>query len=332
MMFSEYLPKSNVGCYINGIYLEKALVERLCLSYPKSISLKCSMDVNFVDWMFLVGIYKSQEKYFLLLEANEHSSAIDSMIDDGIFPNTGFKLISDSTAAELTSKISKLGNEYFEIFTREFNELMGSIISSMDCQVVFTPLLNVAGYFDRNEKVIVVANNNSQFLMIWTLVHEYVHFLLNSDKKPPSTIEEYLCSKEEYLCDTIAFKLVTKIFGIDVITSIIEKALSKMKNAYSIAFGFNVLKECDLRDILSPEEYCIMAYYMTENVGNDKELQFTIDYIFGRILSVFETKTSKTSKTHINCTQTGLVKLAPSDNHFLFDIIMNELSPMISDE
>jgi hypothetical protein len=231
MIPSEYLPMSKVGTSIDCIYLEDALVERIYLNYSYPNSLSFSIDMNLVDWLFMVGIYKSKDQYFLLLDLNDHSSAIDMMIEDGICPNTGLKLISENIAIELTEKISKLGQEYFAIDIPDFHKIMVALVSSMECKIVFSPLLCEEGYFNRINKEIVVANNNSQFCMIWAVVHEYVHYLLNSERNPSRTYEEYLCDNEEYLCDSVAFKLMNSLLGTDRITSIVESLSLKMAYA-----------------------------------------------------------------------------------------------------
>ena len=59
MNLDENLHETYVGTYYNGVRLDKALVERICVSHGRPMSLKNSMDSNLIEWMFWVGIYES---------------------------------------------------------------------------------------------------------------------------------------------------------------------------------------------------------------------------------------------------------------------------------
>ncbi len=123
-----------------------------------------------------------------------------------------------------------------------------------------------------------------------------------------------------------------KIYGIDVITSIVESALLKAKNACLDVSKFNSPKECALEIPFSPEECRIMSYFMIANSKKNKEMKDTIDSICDRILNGFEAEFNKNSETCIDCAQIGLVRLSPIDNQSLYDIVINEISPMFPNE
>lgn len=326
----EYLPRSNVGNTINCIYLERALVERIYTKPRVYNSLKCSINESLVEWVFLVGIYQSKDKFYLSLESNDYSFEANQMIEDDTFPNTGFMEISESTALEISEKISQLGKEFFEISIPNFHILMALIVSTMGCEVSFDTLLDENGHFDKANNRIVVANNISQFCMMWTLFHEYVHFLRKSEEKKPDTFEEYWTNKEEYLCNAVAFELMKIFFDKDLVISIVESALFKIKNDVLRVSDLNTLKEGDFRNLFSPEEYSIISFCSMLSINkSNEETQSTVDSIVAQILESIEFKTDKEFEIDINCEQTGLVKLSPVDNQKLYDIIINVISPMM---
>lgn len=336
MYLSEHFPQSMEGMNFNGIQLEKALVERILTEYRFPKFMNQSMNVEMIDWLFQVGIYESKEQYYLFLESNDHNSFVNYLIDNGFSLNTGIVQISKEDAIDLMAKISELGKEYFAIPIANFQEIMNLMISAMDCPVRLTPLLQVHGYYDKMRKEIVIANNMSQFDMIWTLMHEYVHFLLNSDKLPPQTIEEYDSDKEEYLCNTVAMDFIVSGLGDDFVQTIVENATRKIspvdcKEANEIKHYFDEFGE---KMVFSPEERCLMAYVLNtaEYFETEKDLIDFAHLLFERIWTSFHSQEEKNIETKIDCSQSGFVLLSSDDNKKLYDIIINEMLPRMPSE
>ena len=316
-----------VGGNINGVQLEEALIERIYTELKSPISVKCTININTVDWLFMVGIYKSKGKYYLLLDTNDHNSEVEYMIEENTLPNTGFIQISQEEAISLTKSMADFGKEYFAYTLPCFELLLNAIVASIPCRVSFQPLLDETGYYSKADKQIVIANNNSQISIIWALLHEYVHFLLNSDRMPPCTIEEYIADKEEYLCNAVAYNFIISLFGNDFVKTICENILLKIQNA---SLDSNNISKKPMEYMnFSPEEKLIFSVMNEEKYLNEESLQDDIDSLINRILTAFEYQTEKNIEGKIDCRQTGLVVLSRCDNEKLYDMIVHEISVMM---
>ena len=315
----EDRPSSLVGTYINGVALEKALVERVYCTFYYPSSLKAPIHGTLSEWVFLVGIYRSKEDYYLLLEENDQSSTVNQMINECLFPNTGLLLISKEKAMELTERISKLGSEFFSLSVPNFQELISAMVSSMKCKIRFDVLLDMGGYYIPSRNEIVVAKNNTQMGIIFSLVHEYVHFLRNSKRrskrKIPQTYEEYEDDKEEDICNRVARAFLVKVLDRDIVQGVGDGLASKMQ------LRKDGIKAAQQDVVFSKEEELFLCFPC------DKKTQKACNRLLDHILGEFEAQ--KDTKTSIDCSQSGLVRLSREDNEKLIDMILKEISPMM---
>jgi len=336
MNFNNQSLQSYVGTTINGVFLEKVLIERIYLRYFVPSSNKCPIDSEFAEWVFFVGIYKAKDSYYLFLDSNDQSSYAADLIDNNTFPNTGIVNISEDIAICLSEKLSELGKEYFEYSFKVLSKLLHTLISSINCEITFSPLLTVNGFFDKTFKEIVIANNTSQLAMIIALIHEYTHFLLDSKELPPQTIGEYSNNDEEYICNLVAFKFIVLLLDPECIKHIIKNGLTKLSDilpndqCLSDMYCFFPHRIWNL----SPEEYFLINNMICPEICPEQQnkLRGTIDSLFDKMMETFDSQTDIDTKQNMEFVQTGLVELSLDDNQILFETIMNEISPMFPTE
>ncbi|MBR5528048.1 MAG: hypothetical protein IKV97_03520 [Clostridia bacterium] len=320
MEFNEYTPRTMVGNIVDGIELDRVLVERICMEYIERQGVDGPLDVS-ANWMFIVGIYESEGKYYLLLEANDHSSVIDDMIERNLFPNTGLSLISEERALELVSIISDLGKEYFAYNISNFRELINLLVLSVGCRVRFATLFGKSGYYDKTRQEIVIANNTSQIGMIGSLVHECIHFFVNSKRTPPHTNVDYFFDEEEYLCNSVARIIITQCLGNDFVKNIIESAYLKVQQM-ALNNAENV--------VLLPEESLFLENEILDKCfKHTRDLQSTIDFYTTCVEKMLKSEADNKIIMDVDCSQSGFVELSRADNNLLYDIIKNEISPML---
>lgn len=325
MFFCDNLPNSMVSQKINNILLEEALVERICLESFTQIPSRINNDT--IKWLFIVGIYKSKDMFYLLLDANDKSSAIDDMLENGTFPNTGLVQISKETAMVFTKKLSELGKEYFKYSFPGFQKIISLLTSAIPCRVTFEPRFNEGGHYDRVKKEIVIANNSSQFCMIVSLVHEYVHHLLNSDRIPPETWKEYLVDIDEYVCNSVAAEIISVILGFDFIKRIIENEIPQFLQVQNDLFKRNI---ASAPLVASPEAlFYLDLHYRKEQLKTNLDIQAIVDSLVDKIISKMCSLNPESIEMRTDCSQIGLVKLSFDDNRILYNMIVKELSSLM---
>ena len=348
-MFNEYLPQSECKSLINGVCMEQVLVERIYCEQSLNIN---SIRV-FSDWIFKIGVYKGGEKYYLLLDLNDHNTIVDSMIEEGCCPNTGFICISKEKAEDLIIKISELGKEYFLNTFSNFQEVINIICSAISCEVYFENRLNEGGLVSTETngvRRIYIANNQSQLMMLFSLLHEFAHFQLNSQTASPSKMIDYIFDEEENWCNGAALVLAWEIIK-DVFFKESENILSQDIVLYidliKLRASIEKYMDCDTE---KREEYFIkikekIQLFYKKIVENRICCGDIIRLCEAMLLSknndelICEMGKKIISQINKNntilkydCRQSGLVVLSSTDNQKLYDIIINEISPLMPNE
>ncbi len=357
-MRDEYLPKSEYGSPINGIEIKKILVERIFCEQLNSSSLSDFLEHNMentISWLFKVGVYKSKEKYYLLLDLNDYNTTVNSMIEEGCCPNTGFICISKEEAEGLIIKISELGKEYFLNTFSNFQEVINILCSAISCEVYFENRLNEGGLVSTETngvRRIYIANNQSQLVMLFSLLHEFAHFQLNSRRIPPTKNWEYIIDEEECWCNSAALILAWDIIK-DVIAKVstnlysehkdfqidliqlrlsIEKYINYNKKEKDIFFAkikeeiFSVYRKLEENGIYCQDIEMLCGTVLFLDDKNDELI-----CEMGKKI-ILQINQSHNVDFKYDCKQSGLVVLSSDDNKKLYEIIINEISPMMPNE
>lgn len=316
------------GWSLNG-GVSDLVVER-CYGRYNRLTYKSSTEADSFEPMFFVAVYKSGDKYYLALELAEDSPTVNIMIDDDVCPNDGCVQLDSKQAEAMIAKLSQLGAEYFDCQMTDFDEVFSSIASivSSSCPTFFNISYSENGSFCHDPIQICVARNQSCFSALHALLHEYTHFLCfkNGDKHlVPKTLGEYGLDTQENICDYVAYHVLRAIEP-DYCNSLeddLEKRVSETLETGRI---------CE--EIVDSS---IIAGDIKANIllsANKKYLekgQQIVKQILSQ-LSMQDCAKSGDNDGAVAFKQCGLVKLSPKDNELLYKMIMEEISPLLSEE
>lgn len=211
------------GSIINGIEITETVVERLCYTNIQIKNISSNMNFPFTEtypkkeWGFLIGIYKSFDKDYLIIHSNKLSDFIELLEENNCETTKGPVLLNFEDAKRITTRLKNFNtntkNKNYKILN--FEQVISSITSFANNSIFFSfcPLTSVNGFFLPSDQHIVVANNQTDFEIIFTLVHEITHSIIMSYSQDeiessPSNWIEYTISASEYLCNSVAMEVL----------------------------------------------------------------------------------------------------------------------------
>lgn len=287
------------GDTINGLLIDEVIIERIYCDSDSYIYnsderfLTRTFDMLEVAWCLHIGIYKSSDQIYLSLEPNLHSSEWSSMLENGIFLNLGITRISEDKAYELYNKLSQMGANFSSGIVPNFEIIIGALTSIIPCQIRFLPLLSAGGYYEQETENIVIGNNQGQLDILFALIHEYTHYLLRDYDyhREINTIKDYITDGQEFICNIVAAV---------VCNDLLHK---------SMMVPFEETKEKNEQ--------------VTTNILE------VIDQYSKKIINQYrEVDCSKVKPVEIQV-RPGLIALPKDENKRLFEIILNEISPVM---
>lgn len=298
-----------VGDLINDIKIEEVLVERICYDTDRHYGnmeefFDSKIGSDDKKWLFYVCIFKNGNQAYLHLDANPHSSVYDELLyESDEFPNCGLTSISWGIAKELCYKLSQFGKEISLYKIQNFERTISTIVSIIPCEVKFLPLfIDAGGYFQNGIQQITIGNNQSHLMILFSLIHEYTHFLLqDSDiiKISPETIKEYIVNPEELICNLVAYSVCSKL---------LPESITKNKNF---------------------EQWRDIKRMLSESVFDKEYVLGKTKFYSDKILEEYAGVNQSEVTVLKDQLVTELYVLPEEENKKLFELILNDISPLI---
>ena len=338
-MYFVDCPGYSSGISINGILITEVIVERVVCNVIKFLSDISNMKLGSFsqieeDWLIMVGVYKGKgyddkEGYYLILK---NSSRMDDFIFDEelqIQYNTGVLNISEMQAQEISEHLFEFGKDKLKQlpFFETFINTMCTIMETNEVAVEFYPFFNMkGGMYNPISNSITIRNNQSHFMIMHSLLHEYVHFLLGSEpgtEYTAQTMEQYRNNEEEFICNTVAWVVLHNLYNLfDIFKDRIERFFNAAKEVVN-----NPDSQESFRDTYY-EELLIFENIVIDDINNfDVKTREMVSLLVDKICTDFNN--CKNIKD-FSIKQSGCVVLNNDDNKKLYDYIINELSPMFT--
>lgn len=291
------LHKSDCVCIIGtgeSVKTKKCLIEKLYV------------EESFDEWVYRVGIYLTDDdQYCVILDYNFESSFVDRLIENGEpMANEGFAIISENEAKILINKFEQLKNIYEEnLFLEEttelneefdeFNKIMNALIEISPYPVFFESTISkTLGSCVYRMPCITVCNNQSQFDIMNTTLHEIAHAWLHKNR-----VRNGIKNKDlEFEADFVA-------------AWVLKKLGFSTQRCYFNIWCSSFIHEIELSDIELVE--CLKEF-----AGNLAML-------------IREKMENVSSINNGNYYAPEYIKLGLNSNKKLLDIIMNDISPKI---
>lgn len=260
------------------------------------------------EWVICVGVYKSYNDTFLNISLNWQGAVCCAMAEYDMLPNEGIVKVSKEEGKQIEKELKSFGQEFFRYQIKNFDMVLSRMLSIIPCNVSFEPLFNSRdGHYLRHNQSITVANNSSQVMILFGLLHEYTHYLLKDmPERTIKTYGEYKDDPQEYVCNNVAFKVLMHICP-----ELIEELSEEFHNLSG-----------DIQQA-SHELITLMDLIISEQKSDMYEL---INELSELIVSKYE----MTTETGYKFLPSEAFKLRKDENDKLFSYIMNELSNMIS--
>jgi len=162
--------------------------------------------------------------------------------------------------------------------------------------------IDAGGYFQNGIQQITIGNNQSHLMILFSLIHEYTHFLLqDSDiiKISPETNTEYIVNPEELICNLVAYSVCSKL---------LPESITKNKNF---------------------EEWMDINRMLSESVFDKEYVLGKAKFYSDKILEEYAGVNQSEVTVLKDQLVTELYVLPEEENKKLFELILNDISPLI---
>lgn len=351
--------RSLAGMIYNDVKITKIKAERIYCALPMQSGkfenlMRQKVSHDSLEWIIRIAVCESYNQHYIYIESNSCSCFINSLIEEGELPPDllmpVFVPVSEIKAEEIKNMLLSLGREYFSHLISDFDLIMANLVSVIPCRIQFSPIIShTRGYYVPQLKQIVIATNAPQFQIIFSTIHEYVHYFLKSTEEDSLNIErassetviEYISNSEEYICNFVAYKVVLNIIP-NTISQIISgdmnlmlKDLEKLskspfKSSHEILYA---MKE---NIHISPEASTVLSFLISQDLISDVEktkAESKIDNIANFILNKLNTnKRDSIDEGLLNkkeYAQNGCVILNEKDNTTLYRYLKDNIIPIV---